>query len=184
VALAIRADSTIGRASVERFASEGAYVHAAEGEPDRDGAIVRDCLDRFGGLDVLVIPSPDAPVEPFPGTSIDDHRGAIDAGLRTTYFVAQHAVRAMRDGGRICVAAPRRPERIPAWMPPPATIVEGGLIALVRLLAVELAPQGIAVNSLCPIGSRAEAGAVAAGLAFSASDDASYVSGAFIAISS
>lgn len=183
MSLAIRSDSTIGRAAVDRLAGEGARVHAAEGEPDLDGAVVRDCLDRFGRLDILVIASPDEADEPMPHASLDIHHDTMDAVLRTTFFVAQHAVRAMTEGGTICIAAPRRPERIPAWMPPPATTAEGGLIALIRLLAVEVAPQGIAVNGLCPIGARAEADAVAAGLAFSASTDASYVSGAFIPIS-
>lgn len=114
--------------------------------------------------------------------SIDDHRAANDTVLRTAYFIAQHAVRAMDDGGRICIAAPRRPDAIPPGIPSPATTIEGGLIALVRLLAVEVAPEGIAVNGVCPIGQRTDAAAVAAALAFLASTDASYVSGAFLPV--
>jgi NAD(P)-dependent dehydrogenase (short-subunit alcohol dehydrogenase family) len=182
VTLVVRSDSTIGRAAVERFAAEGARVHAAEGETCRGGAAVRECVGEFGRLDVLVIAPADAAVEPFPRASLEDHRAAMDAGLRTTFFIAQHAVRAMSDGGRICIAAPTRSEQIAAQIPAPATIVEGGLIAMVRLLAVEVAPDGIAVNSLCPIDPRAEAGSVAAGLAFLASADASYVSGAFVPV--
>jgi NAD(P)-dependent dehydrogenase (short-subunit alcohol dehydrogenase family) len=181
VTLVVRSGSTIGRAAVERFAAEGARVHAAEEETCRGGAAVRECVDEFGRLDVLVIAPADAAVEPLPRASLEDHRAAIDAGLRTTFFTAQHAVRAMSDGGRICIAAPTRPG-LAAEIPAPATIVEGGLIAMVRLLAVEVAPDGIAVNSLCPIDPRAEAGSVAAGLVFLASAEASYVSGAFIPV--
>lgn len=182
VTLVARCDSTIGRAAVERFAAEGARVHAAEEEACRGGAAVLECVDEFGRLDVLVIAPADTAFEPFPLASLEDYRAAMEAGLRTTFFLAQHAVRAMNEGGRICIAAPRRPGRIGSQIPAPATIVEGGLIAMVRLLAVEVAPGGIAVNSLCPIDPRAEAGSVAAGLAFLASADASYVTGAFVPV--
>jgi NAD(P)-dependent dehydrogenase (short-subunit alcohol dehydrogenase family) len=182
VVLAVRSDSSFGRATVERLASEGASVHAAEGEPDGDGAAVRGCIDRFGRLDILVVPPPDAAFEAFPRASMDNHRTASDMVLRTAYFTTQQAVRAMGDRGRICIAAPRRPDSIPAGASPPATTIEGGLIALVRLLAVEVAPKGVAVNGLCPIGHRVGAAEVAAALAFLASSDASYVSGAFLPV--
>lgn len=182
VTLVVRSDSTIGRAAVERFAAEGARVHAAEEEACRGGAAIRECVDEFGRLDILVIAPADRTVEAFPYASLEDHRAAMEAGLRTTFFITQHAVRAMNDGGRICIAALRRPGLIAPQIPAPATIVEGGLIAMVRLLAVEVAPVGIAVNCLCPIDPRAEAGYVAAGLAFLASADASYVSGVFVPV--
>jgi NAD(P)-dependent dehydrogenase (short-subunit alcohol dehydrogenase family) len=180
ITLVVRSDSTIGRAAVRRFEAEGARVHPADEETCLRGAAVRECVDAYGGLDVLVIAPADAVIQPFPRASLADHRTSIHAGLRTTFFIAQDAVRAMGRDGRIGIAAPPRPEGIADDVPAPATIVEGGLIALVRLLAVELAPDGIAVNALCPIASHADPDLVAAGLAFLASADASYVSGAFV----
>lgn len=182
VVLTVRSDTSIGGAVVERFEAAGAWVHAAEGEPDRHGLAVRDCVDRFGGLDVLAIPPPDAVVETYPNASSDDHRAAVETVLRTAFFTAQHALRAMRQGGRICITAPRRPPEIPFGTPPPATLVEGGLIALTRLIAVEVAPLGVTVNALCPVGPSTDPGRVAAALAFLASTEASYVSGVFVPI--
>lgn len=187
--LVVRAGSAFGRAAVERFAAEGARVHAhngqiADGDERRTavGAAVGATVGANGGLDVLVVPPPVASSRPFPAAGAEDHRAAVDAGLRATFFLVQEAVRSMPHGGRICVAAPVRLPPLSSQMPAPATLVEGGLVALVRLLAVELAPRLIAVNALCPIGARADAVAVASGLAFLASDDASYLSGAFIPV--
>ncbi len=181
VTLVARSDSAIGRASIQRFSAEGASIHAAaEGTCGRPGGGVRGCLDAFGRLDVLVVAPADVVVEPLPDASLEQYRAAMDGGLRTAFFLAQASARAMTEGGRICIAAPRRSSRTTANMPTPATVVEGGLVALVRLLAVELAPNGIAVNAVCPIGPKADAQAIASALAFLASDDASYVSGALV----
>jgi NAD(P)-dependent dehydrogenase (short-subunit alcohol dehydrogenase family) len=183
VTLVAGSDSSIGRASVERFSAEGASVHAVAEEACRHPrASVRGCLDAFGRLDVLVVAPSDAVVEPLPDASLDEYRAATEGGLRTAFFLAQAAARAMTEGGRICITAPRRSGRTIAHMPAPATIVEGGLVAMVRLLAVELAPNGIAVNAVCPIGPQADAQAIASTLVFLASADASYVSGALVPV--
>ncbi len=181
VTLVARSDSAIGRASIQGFSAEGASIHAAAGGTcGRAGGSVRGCLDAFGRLDVLVVAPEDVVVEPLPDASLEQYRAAMDGGLRTAFFLAQAAARAMTEGGRICMTAPRRSSRTIGHMPAPATMVEGGLVALVRLLAVELAPNGIAVNAVCPIGPKADAQAIASALAFLASDDASYVSGALV----
>ena len=67
-------------------------------------------------------------------------------------------------------------------MPAPATIAEGGLVAMVRLLAAELGSSGIAVNGVCPIGSGADQRAIASALLFLGSADASYVSGVLVPV--
>jgi NAD(P)-dependent dehydrogenase (short-subunit alcohol dehydrogenase family) len=183
VALVARSDSSIGRSSVERSSAEGASVHpVAEEKCGRPRATVDGCLDVFGRLDVLVVAPSDEVVEPLQDAPLDGYRTATNEALRTAFFLAQAAARAMTEGGRICMAAPRRSGRTPADMPAPATIAEGGLIAMVRLLAVELAPNGIAVNAVCPIGPQADAQAVASVLVFLASADASYVSGASVPV--
>jgi NAD(P)-dependent dehydrogenase (short-subunit alcohol dehydrogenase family) len=183
VTLVARSDSAIGRASVERAAAEGASVHTiAEETCLRSRPGLRECLDPFGRLDVLLVAPRDEVDEPLPDTSLDRYRTATVGGLRTAFFLAQAAARAMTEGGRICIAAPRRSGRTAAGMPAPATIVEGGLVAMVRLLAVELAPEGIAVNAVCPIGPQADARAIASALVFLASADASYVSGALVPV--
>jgi NAD(P)-dependent dehydrogenase (short-subunit alcohol dehydrogenase family) len=181
--LIARSRSRFGRAAVERFTAEGAFVHAHEGDAedsDDRRAAVRAALTAHGRLDALVVPPPTVPGTSFLDAS--EHRSAVRTALRASFFLAQEAARAMPDGGRICVASPRRPDAVGVDPPAPATLIEGALVALVRLLAVELSPRGIIVNGVCPVGPFADVGAVAASLAFLASEDASYVCGACLPV--
>jgi NAD(P)-dependent dehydrogenase (short-subunit alcohol dehydrogenase family) len=175
--LVVRADSPAGRAAVARFDAAGDRVYAVEGEPSDPRSRVDSltaAVDALGGIDVLVVPGPAAVASSFPPHA---GRSAIDGGLRTPFFWAQEAARSMTSGRMVLVA----PARIAnASAPAPATLVEGGLIALVRLLAVELAPRGIGVNAVCPIASDVRPNAVAALIEFLASSDASYMTGALL----
>lgn len=162
--------SAIGHAAADRLAAEGMIVRTADPESSVSRSEIFDPVAEYGHLDVVVIALADA-----------HGLAAFDAPLRSTFFVVQAAVAAMRTGGRICIAAPARPPEIGSDLRAPATLLEGGLVAMVRLLAAELAPD-IAVNAVCPLGSGADPDAVAAAVSFLASPDASYVTGAFVPV--
>jgi 3-oxoacyl-[acyl-carrier protein] reductase len=175
-ALVFRAALPVGRAVTERLRAAGNHVHGvdtAPGDPRSRRAAIRDATSGHG-IDVLVVPAAEERQRPARRWSADV-RTLVDGTLREAFFCVRDAAPSMT-GGRIVLAAPARGEG--AWSA--ATLLEGAVVALVRLLAVELAPRGVALNALCPIGSRIEASAVADTLAFLASPDASYVTGATI----
>jgi NAD(P)-dependent dehydrogenase (short-subunit alcohol dehydrogenase family) len=178
VVLVAHSESSIGQAVVKRLTAEGVSVETV-GESETSAWLRLGELER---LDGLVVAAPDAVVQPFPSASLEEYRMALRENLRTTFFMVQRAVRAMKDGGRVCVSSPRRPTAIEDHIPAPATMFEGGLIAMVRLLAVEVAPLGVAVNGVCPVGAGAEDDSVASTLAFLGSADASYLTGTFIPV--
>jgi NAD(P)-dependent dehydrogenase (short-subunit alcohol dehydrogenase family) len=181
VVLVAHSDSSIGRAVVKRLAAGGALVETVEEETGGDeiSAWQPGPLRR---LDAFVVAPVGAVVDPFPEASLDDYKAALQESLRTMFFLTQQAVRAMKDGGRICMSSPRRQAGMEGHFLVPSTVVEGGVIAMVRLLAVEMAPRGIAVNGVCPVGARADVESVASAVAFLGSADASYVTGTFIPV--
>jgi NAD(P)-dependent dehydrogenase (short-subunit alcohol dehydrogenase family) len=169
----LRGDGPIGRAVADRLRRAGERVHPVPGDP-RAPSVRRDAFEAAlrstGRLDAVVFAPAAGPPSP------DD----AAAELRAAFFGVQDAARIMT-GGRIVVSGPASGDA--AGMLEPATMVEGAFVALVRLLAVELAPLGIALNALCPIAREAAVESVGAALAFLASDDATYMTGACIPIS-
>jgi 3-oxoacyl-[acyl-carrier protein] reductase len=172
-ALVFRAALPVGRAVAERLRAAGDRVHAVDAvpqDPRSRRAAIREAISGHG-FEVLVVPAAEEP-QRSARTWSADVRTLVDDALREAFFCVKDVVPNMT-GGRIVLAARARGEG--AW--PAATLLEGAMVALVRLLAVELAPRGIALNALCPIGCRIDPSAVADGLAFLASPGASYMTG-------
>ncbi len=173
-AIVLRADLPVGRGVAERLGAAGHRVHPVVGRPGDVDALETavQTLRSNEQFDVLVLPPPLEPQPPaLPWSAAA--RDRIDGSLRETYFAIQRAARRMT-GGRIVLGTPARA----GTSPPVPTLLEAAATALVRLLAVELAPRGIALNALCPIDPHARADAVADALTFLACDEASYMTGA------
>jgi 3-oxoacyl-[acyl-carrier protein] reductase len=170
----------IGRATVLEFARAGAGVainylsdergaQAVRSEAQSLGApdamllrgdvrsmeearkIVEGCVERFGGLDVLVCNAglwQGAPLEEMPEelwTSV------LDTNLKGTWTVARAAVPFMKrqGGGNIIVISSTAGQRGEAFYSNYAA-AKGGQIAFTKALASELAPHNIRVNSVAP----------------------------------
>jgi 3-oxoacyl-[acyl-carrier protein] reductase len=127
----------------------------------------------------------------------------MDLNVRATFFVTQHAVAMMRDGGRVItissMAGRIRQSGLSVY-----SASKAGVDALTRIWATELAPRQITVNSIqsgivdtdiirampaerrealvamIPMGRIGQVGDIADVAAFLASDDSRWVSGAEI----
>ena len=237
VALVTGVAAGIGRAILEVFAAEGARVmgadvRQAEGEAaavaaregggeaafliadvsQRDQAerLVAETVARFGGLDVVVN---NAGIGVFhktvESTAEDEWDRTLAINLKSVYLVSHAAVPHLRarGGGSIVnvssVHAFATTEGVAAY-----AASKGGVLALSRQMALDLAKDGIRVNALIPgavdtamlrqhaelegksyeeLGFTFDAGAIgrvgkpeelAKAALFLASDDASFVTGA------
>ena len=181
VALVTGAGSGIGQASALLFAREGACVVAADldGEaaartvaqigdgqalaltadvsrPEDSERIVGETVARFGKLDVFFqnagVPQAARPVEEIP---LDEWQRIIAVNLTALFLGAQQAAPIMKRqrGGVILVTA-----SIAGIRPRPGLSAyvasKGGAIALVKALALELAPHQVRVNAICPVAVR------------------------------
>jgi NAD(P)-dependent dehydrogenase (short-subunit alcohol dehydrogenase family) len=164
--------SGIGRAVAEAFAAEGAQVWVADIDEAALGTCPpewgRDALDvadesavadlmrrlaaKWGGLDVLCanagIAGPTASVE---HVDLADWRRCLSVNLDGAFLFAKHAVplmKAQRSGSIILTSSTsglygnsgRAPYCAAKW----------GINGLMKVLAMELGPFGIRVNSICP----------------------------------
>jgi len=146
------------RAAAERVAGEvralGGKAVTIQGDVarvDEAHAMVELAARELGGLDVLVNNAGVYPRVPFLEMRERDWDYVIDVNLKGTFFCAQAAARAM-------IAAARRGSIINlgsqairgAVRGTHYTASKGGVVALTRAMALELAPHGIRVNAIAP----------------------------------
>ena len=162
---------------------------------------VEDLADTLGGVDVLVNNAGYGTSKPFVEMTLDEWQGVIDVNLTGAFVAAQAAVRRMIRQGRggAIVNVTSVHEHIPLSGSAPYTASKHGLGGLTKLMALELGQHGIRVNSVAPgqiatrmtgqedeppspanvpLSRAGDAREVAALIAWLASDDASYVTGA------
>lgn len=170
--------SGIGLAIVNAFADAGSRIaladlnaDAAEREVERlraqgceaiairvdvaDSAQVQDMVDqtvtKFGGLDLLVHSAGIGVERPFLETTDAEWQRIIDIDLNGTFYCMRAAGRIMaaRGYGRIVVLASTAGLRGGTGRAAYGAS-KGGVISLTKVLAVELAQDGVTVNALAP----------------------------------
>jgi NAD(P)-dependent dehydrogenase (short-subunit alcohol dehydrogenase family) len=231
VALITGGAQGIGRATAERLIADGARVVLADmdvalaertaaelsraggqasaiacdiAEREQVRGAVAETLERQGRLDILVANAGIAAAQPFLDLDDGHWERVLAVNLTGTFYCVQEAGRAMAasGGGAIVVTASTNA----FWMETNLAAYntsKGGVVALVRSAAIDLAPFGIRVNAVepcvvrtrlasfvtenpdeaaayldkIPLGRFAEARDVAHAIAFLASDEAAYITG-------
>jgi NAD(P)-dependent dehydrogenase (short-subunit alcohol dehydrogenase family) len=178
-AIVTGAASGIGRASVLRFAEEGAIVLAADVDADgvaetarlantaggRAAAVtidasseaavaglVESCVEDLGGLEVMFANAGiTGELKPLLELGAADWRRVLDVNLVGVFVAVKHAALAMQGqgGGSIICTASVAGLRAAAG-PTPYSAAKAGVVSLVQTAANQLAGCGIRVNAICP----------------------------------
>jgi NAD(P)-dependent dehydrogenase (short-subunit alcohol dehydrogenase family) len=113
-------------------------------------AVVERAAEELGGLDVLVNNAGRTLEKPFAALTVADFDALVALNLRGYFLCAQAAVAAFGGGGGaiVNVSSIHGGAGLPRFSAYAAT--KGGVDALTRALAVELAPQGVRVNAVAP----------------------------------
>jgi 3-oxoacyl-[acyl-carrier protein] reductase len=138
-------------AAVERSGGQAYAVKADVSVPNEAGRVVHEAVERFGGLDIVVVNHgiwTPAPIETMTPAEWDH---TIRVNLGGAYAVCHHAARHMieRRAGTIVMVSSTAGQRGEAGYSHYAAS-KGALLALARSLAAELAPHGIRVNAVAP----------------------------------
>jgi NAD(P)-dependent dehydrogenase (short-subunit alcohol dehydrogenase family) len=139
---------------VQALAAGGGAVEGIAGDISRRQDVhhaVQHCVERFGGLDVLVANAGITGVQPL--LDIDDvsWQRILDVNLTGTFLCTQEAARVMArsGGGAIVVTASTNAFWVEANMAA-YNASKGGIVAFVRTAALDLASFGIRVNAVEP----------------------------------
>jgi len=170
--------SGIGKETAARFVAEGASVvingrdraklEAAAREvdptsqrvdisvgdiadPATGAALVDAAVNRFGRLDILVNNAGVFNPKPFLELTEADYDWYLDTILKGKFFTAQAAAKAMKDGGAIVQTGSIWAIQAIGATPSAAySAANAGVHAMVRNLAIELAPLSIRINAVAP----------------------------------
>jgi NAD(P)-dependent dehydrogenase (short-subunit alcohol dehydrogenase family) len=175
-------------------------------DPSDAGRMIDDLVGELGGeIDVLVNNAGTGVDQPFIEQSLDQWQHVIDTNLTGPFVAGQRAAQRMVDAGRkgAIVNITSVHEHIPKSGAAAYCASKGGLGLLTKVMALELAHHGIRVNAIgpgeistpmtgqrdedpqqqdregvIPLGRPGHAYEIGRFVAFLASDDASYATGA------
>ncbi len=178
-ALITGGDSGIGRAVAVAFSREGAdvainYLEAEQQDADslredierhrgrvfllpgdlsREDTcreVVRQAVDRLGGLDILVLNAgTQTALHEIGELSTDQLRRTFETNVFAMYWMAQEALPHLGEGASIITTS-----SIEAFSPNPHLLdyaaTKSAIVGFTKALAKQLAPKGIRVNSVAP----------------------------------
>jgi glucose 1-dehydrogenase len=132
--------------------AKAALVRADTGSRTDGERLVRECVEQLGGLDILVNNAGIERRAPFWEVKEEDYDAVLNVNLKGVFFLTQSFVRHRMDvkqGGKVInISSVHEDLAFPNFAPYCAS--KGGLRMLARDLAIELAPLGITVNNVAP----------------------------------
>ena len=134
---------------IKKIGSQAVAVKCDVSQKKDVDNMIEMAIKEFCKLDILVNNAGLYPFTPFDKMSEDDWDKVIDVNLKGTFLCSQSAAKVMVDGGRIIdISSIASVVGFAGLVHYCAS--KGGVNAMVRALALELAPRKITVNAVAP----------------------------------
>ena len=147
VALVTGASRGMGAAIALRLAADGANVAITySASPEKAQEVVK----TFGGIDILVNNAGIATMAPITEFSLEAFDKIMAINVRGLFVATQEAARHMRDGGRIIQIGSVNSDMMPFAGGSVYALTKGAVASFTRGLARDLGTRGITVNNVQP----------------------------------
>jgi len=135
---------------IERADGKATAIQADAADADAVKAAVEKTVGAFGRLDILVNNAGTAIPKKFEETTLEEMDRVIDINIRGTFIATQAALKHMQDGGRVVTIGSCVGERMmtPGLVPYAAT--KGAVKMFAQGLSREVGSRGITVNNVQP----------------------------------
>ncbi|MEU1951307.1 glucose 1-dehydrogenase [Nocardia rhamnosiphila] len=146
--------------AIETGGGRALSVRSDVADSDQVRALFDTAEQTFGGIDIVVSNAGIARFSPLAEATDDDFDQQFAINTKATFYVLREAANRLRDGGRIVLVS----SGATVTHRPGSGLYAAGKAAseqLVRVLARELAPRAITVNSVLPGAVRTDALAAA-----------------------
>src|SRR6202167_833422 len=135
---------------IERAGGKAIAIQADAADADAVKAAVEKMFATFGRLDVLVNNAGTAIPKTFEETTMEEMDRVIDINLRGVLATTQAALKHMNDGGRIIMIGSAVGERAVAPGLVPYAATKGAVKMFTQALSREVGSRGITVNNVQP----------------------------------
>ena len=143
-----RANETVNAA--QTLGVKALAIQADSANAEAVVAAVERTVAELGGIDILVNNAGIAVMAPIDDYRLDDFDRTLAVNVRAVFVATQAAVKHMRAGGRIINIGSCNADRMPFTGGAVYAMSKAALVGLVKGLARDLGPRGITINNVQP----------------------------------
>ncbi len=144
----VKADEVVR--SIRAAGGKALAIRADAADTEAVRLAVAKTIGKFGGIDILVNNAGVGILAPIEQFSLQDFEQLIAVNVRGLFVATQEAARHMREGGRIIHIGSTNSERMPFVGGSVYALTKAAVAGFTKGVARDLGPRGITVNNVQP----------------------------------